>query len=300
MIVNGVRLAKEDIVFLRNSAEIAQKLENKWDRFFAKTIKEHAYKDSDRVSIGGELIPPPFEKMFIEHYFEVSIAALKLAEREKRLSVRLAGPRSLKQIMDLYDRWRKGLWKPKKIVKEAQKIKTKYIESVQKAWKKYSDDFRNGGPETQEDIRKKIQDEAETTTPRAQNIVRTETTRYYNEVRRDYYDKSEDVTHYLFIAVRDKGTTPWCCRGHWSGGSGKKKSIEKQFGSMSGKSGRSGVIYEKGSALLVKETPPIHWQCRSELLPLNKFNPTHRRMIADESMHRENVECYPLPPGWNK
>lgn len=285
MIVNGIRLGKQDQIKLKNSADVAQKLENKWDRIMKKTIREHAEKDADRITIGGDLIPPNFEKLLIEHYFEVQIAALKLAEKETELDKkRLAkAPRSLAEIMELYDKWRKGLYKPKSVVKKAIDIKNKYIGAVQKAWTKYSEDFREGGAETQQDIQKKIQEEAETTIPRAQTIVRTETTRYYNQARRDYYDKGDEVTHYLFLAVRDSATTPWCT----------PRTVD-------GKRGRSGLVYSKDDPLLDKETPPVHWNCRSELLPLNRFNPTHRKLIADKSISRRSHTCTPLPPGWEK
>lgn len=285
MIVNGIQLSSGDVTRLKNSAKIAQALENKWDRIFKKEIKDAAEKDADRITIRGELVPPNFEKLFIEHYFQVQIAALKLAEKETELEkIKLArGPRSLAEIMALYDRWRKGLFKPKAIVKKAADIKKKYIDAVQKAWQKYGEDFRDGGPTTQAEVKDKIQEAAETTTARAETIVRTETTRYYNKARRDFYDRGDEVTHYLFLAVRDSGTTPWC--------SSKV---------TNGKRGRSGLVYAKGDPLLDKETPPCHWNCRSELLPLTQFNPVHRKLIADQSIARRNHVCTPLPPGWNK
>lgn len=43
-----------------------------------------------------------------------------------------------------------------------------------------------------------------------------------------------------------------------------------------------------------------HWNCRSEITPLVKYNPSHRKLIADETRRRENVRCEPLPKGWNK
>lgn len=286
MIVNGIRLSNTDIARLKNAAKVAQSIENKWDLLLKRTIRSHADADSDRVTIGGELVPPNFEKIFIEHYFQTQIESLALAEKESELDqkIKLArAPRSIAEVMALYDKWRKGLFKPKAPLKYAADMKKRYIDAVQKTWKKYSEDFRNGGVQTQEEIKKKVREAAETTVPRAQTIVRTETTRYYNKARREYYDQGDEVTHYLFLAVRDKATTPWC-------------SPLKQ----NGKRGRSGLVYAKDDPLLDKETPPVHWNCRSELLPLNRFNPTHRRLIADESIARRNNACAPLPPGWSK
>lgn len=286
MIVNGIRLGSDDITRLKNSAKVAQDLENRWDLLFQQTIAHHAKLDADRVTAGSQLDPPPFENMMIEHYFRVQIEALQLAEMESELKKkpRLARqPRALSEIIRMYDRWRRGLFKPKGPVARAKELKQKYIESVQSAWKKYSHDFREGGEQTQAEIRGLIREAAKTTTARAQTIVRTETTRYYNQARKAYYDKGDEVTHYLFIAVRDKATTPWCTPGM-----------------VNGKRGRSGLVYAKGDPLLDSEMPPCHWNCRSELLPLNRFNPTHLKLINNAAIARRNHVCTPLPPGWAK
>lgn len=285
MIVNGVRLGSSDISRLKNSAKIAQKIETFWDTKVRRAIDAGSQLDAERISAGAELVPPDFATLFIEHYFQTQIAALQLAEKETELDAkRLAKqPRSLSEIMKMYDRWRKGLYTPKGPLKRAAEIKKKYIDAVQRTWKKYSDDFRNGGEQTQAEIVKEVRDAGRTTIPRAQTIVRTETTRYYNEARRAYYDKGDEVTHYLFLAVRDKATTPWC-------------TSQK----VNGKRGRSGLVYAKTDPLLDSETPPVHWNCRSELLPLNRFNPVHRKLIADPQAQRRNHVCHALPPGWNK
>lgn len=285
MIVNGIRLSASDVARLKNSAKVAQKIETTWDYKIRREIDAGAKLDADRISAGGELSPPDFERLFIEHYFDTQIQALTLAEKETELDTkRLAKqPRTLKQIMDLYDRWRKGLFTPKGPARQAQSIKKAYIAAINATWKAFSYDFRNGGEDVQADIVKQVREAGKSTIPRAQTIVRTETTRYYNDARRAYYDKGGDVTHYLFLAVRDKATTPWC-------------TSQK----VDGKRGRSGLVYAKDDPLLDAETPPVHWNCRSELLPLNRFNPAHRKLIADPAMQRRNHVCHALPPGWNK
>lgn len=307
-----MRLSRSDIVKLKNSAKEAQRVEDKWAAKVTSAISEAAER-----SVNGETYAvPDFERLFIEHWFETNIAAFRVADSEREYDKRprpaprlraayefvllAKAPRSLRDIMRAYDLWRKGLFKPRGPVKSAKAMKELYLKTVAKAWKKYSRDFREGGEQTQAEIKSKVKKAAETTAARANVIVRTETTNYYNKARKDYYDQAEDVTHYMFLAVRDKGTTPWCCRGVWSGDPKKRKQYDKRYGSISGKSGRSGLVYKKGSAILSKETPAIHYGCRSELLPLNRFNPYHQRLIADPKIRRENVECYPLPPDFRR
>jgi SPP1 gp7 family putative phage head morphogenesis protein len=286
MLVNGIRLSVNDVSRLKNSAKVAQALENKWDRRVTRAIAEASRSNAERLPAGGAVEPPDFEGLFIEHYFDVQIAALKLAESEEELESRIRlgrRPKTLADIMSAYDKWRKGISKPSRPLKKANSMKKAYIAAVQAEWNAHSYDFRNGGEDTQAEIRDRIAEAGDTYAGRASTIVRTETTRYYNQARRDYYDKGDVVTHYLFIAVRDKGTTPWCTAQ-----------------TVNGKRGRSGLVYAKGDPLLDRETPPVHWNCRSELLPLNRFNPVHRRLIADESAQRRRHVCTPLPPGWNK
>lgn len=279
-----IRLSSEEWTRLKNAAAKAQAIENKWVSKVESLINsaiDQIKEPKDKV------IPPDFEGMFIAHWFETYITALKIAENESELdkkAPRLASkPKTLAEIMKMYDLWRKGKFKPKGPTKRAKEMKDLYIKSVNRAWKKYSEDFREGGETTQAEIKEKIKESAQTTISRAQTIVRTETTRYYNQARRDYYDKAPDVTHYLFLAIRDKATTPWCTSQ-----------------TVKGKRGRSGLVYAKTDPLLKKETPPIHWNCRSELLPLNRFNPTHKKMIEDNSINRRSHQCTPLPPEWVK
>jgi uncharacterized protein with gpF-like domain len=105
-------------------------------------------------------------------------------------------------------------------------------------------------------------------------IVATETTRYYNDVRHEIYSQSEDINHFLFMSIRDFRTTEWCKT-------------------------RNGLVYKKEDPLYLREKPPCHWNCRSEMVPLTDVNPRHEKMINDPSIARRNNKCKPLPPGWN-
>lgn len=280
--VAGIRLSVDDERRLKNSAAVAQRIENKWDLRVRREIRDAARRAADQVTAGSDPTVPDFERLLIEHYFESTIAGFRVAESDSEERARLAkAPKSLRDIMRLYDQWRRGLWKPKRVARYAERLKEMYLDKVYSSWRKYSADFRDGGEETQVDIQRRIQRAAETTTARAQTIVRTETTRHYNQARRSYYDESKDVTHYLFMAVRDKATTPWCT----------PKTVN-------GKRGRHGLVYAKGDPLLDKETPPCHWNCRSELLPLLPFNPSHRKLINSPSLARRNHTCTPLPKEW--
>lgn len=164
---------------------------------------------------------------------------------------------------------------------EAKRIQKEYLKRVSSVWEEHSYVWRKGDVASQQFVIKAIKEEAAVTSRRAAGIVRTETTNYYNKARKEFYDQSPDITHYLFVAIRDAATSPWC------------SPLTKD-----GYRGRSGLVYSKKDPLCAKERPACHPFCRSEFLPLNRLNPAHLRFIQNESIQRRNHKCYPLLPNW--
>ncbi len=182
-------------------------------------------------------------------------------------------PRTLKSLRRWWDHYRKQGRVPPRQRLMAKKIKDEYIKKVQEVWRRHSDDFLSGNTASVTEAVEAIKTGAGVAYSRAKMIVETETTYYFNKARRQIYDESDDVTHYLFVAIRDHATTKWC-------------------------KSRHGLVYAKGDPILDKETPPIHWNCRSEVLPLLKHVQAHLRLIEDKARRRRNNQCEPLPVGW--
>ncbi len=274
-------LDSNDIHRLSNSASTAEKLEAK----YRSKMKSLFQKVTERTAMsilrhGSPMyVQPDFLDIIMEHWFEVTQAAYRISVNETELrrspynKLARKMPTKLPDLMFQWDSWRKRRISTKSQRDIADKLKQMYLAKVQSVWEKHSHDFVNGSIVQKEEIALKMAAEAQTTYARGKTIVDTETTRYYNKVRRDFYDKSNDVTHYLFVAIRDHRTTKWCKSRHF-------------------------VVYEKGSLYLDKETPPIHWSCRSELLPLTALNPRHLILIKDASKQRKNRNPEPLPKGW--
>lgn len=284
------RLESADLARLKHSAREAQRLETKWDMRVKQYMNWWVAQYVESKAKGTPVVEFDLQKLFEEQYFDVAFESFKIAsgedeieKRYQRLAKPLAPkfPKSLGELRKLYDLWRKGKYSPKRPKKIAQRIQKEYLKRIQSAWDRASQDFQQGKTFNQKEVVKEIQDAAKVSVARAQMTVRTETTNGYNTVRKEYYDQSQDVTHYLFMAVRDKATTPWC----------SPKTTD-------GKRGRHGLVYSKGDPLLKKEKPACHWNCRSEILPLSPKIPSHLRLIKDASIQRRNVECHPLPPGW--
>jgi len=279
-----VRLAKEQ--------DIA---ENSWAKEL-ETLNDQISKMIEGQIKSGTAIKIPleiFERLMLANYFQTVAAAVIGAETEidyiakHAPEVKLAKPpkmkipRSLAEIRELYDQYRKRGRMPKRIREMATQVQKSYLKKVQSAWRKYSASYREGDVATQENVIRRVKQAADTVVSRAKTIVRTETTNYYNQTRREIYDQTDAITHYLFLAIRDQATTRWC----------SDRVVE-------GKRGRHGLVYRKGDPLTNRETPSCHWNCRSEMVPLTPFNPRHKKLIEDESLDRRKHTCYPLPEGW--
>lgn len=284
-----------DQIRLKNSAKMAQELEDFWALKIKSYLEAFTSEAIRKLPETGKIQKPQLEQLFIEHYFDVSIRSMRYAMWEVEPQMYIAPgtgkklarlpaariPKSLADLMRLYDLWRKGKHKPKRQIVEANRVQNEYLKKVRSVWERESEAFRTGDTNTQREVVQAITDQAKTVENRAAMIVRTETTAHYNQARREYYDQSPDITHYLFVAIRDAATSPWCT----------PKTVN-------GYRGRSGLVYSKDDPLLKKETPACHWNCRSELLPLNRLNPAHLRFIQNLSLRRERHTCYPLPRGW--
>lgn len=276
--------------FLRLQANKQDKLEQEWE---VETERMHqkckAYAVESLKKTGKAAVPKGVvEDFLLRHYFQVLGAAAHLADQETDvIEARLSAakkppiPRSLRELKEVFDRYRKSGRLPKGLKDMADQIKKQYLKKTQSIWRKYSEDYRNGDVATQEDVIRKVKRAVDAVEPRAKTIVRTETTNYYNDMKREIYDESDAVTHYLFLAIRDQGTTKWC--------------TDRVQG---GKRGRHGLVYSKGDPLTAQETPACHWNCRSEMVPLSPYNPRHAKLIADQSLNRRQHTCHPLPEGW--
>jgi len=275
-----------DLRAIVRCAKAQDRLESIWVNKMRSFIKRHAQEIIDRAIKVGSLDAAwiDFEPIIVEHSFAAMREALKSTRRLKPVpktrKARLAEgpppaeiPSDLKELRRVYDLWRKKKVIPIRQRILANRIKREFFRRLQGVWLTYSTAFRTGEVGVQKEAITQVMKQADVVFSRAKMIVETETTYYYNRTRREVYDKSDDVTHYLFVAIRDHATTKWC-------------------------KSRHGLVYAKNLEILKRETPPIHWNCRSELLPLTPQNPRHRRLIKSQTRRRNNNNAEPLPKEW--
>lgn len=274
----GVREAT-DVVLLAKRTTI---LERHWVLLAEAEIREAARgvianaRETGRLSFADV----DFGDLLMQHSYAVMREGIESTERRNPVRVeRLAAPpkgkipRSLRALREWWDKYRKGGRMPARQRKEAETLKKAFLDAIQKAWRRHSDDFLSGDTARNTEAVEAIMKAAAVPAARAKMTVETETTYYFNHARREVYDESPDVSHYLFMAVRDHRTTKWCKTRH-------------------------GLVYAKGDPLLDKETPPCHWFCRSELLPLTPHNANHLALIQDRGRSRRHNSPEPLPKGW--
>lgn len=286
----NARLTSKETYEIIHFAKKVHKIERKhvlkvdalWDNLFDISF--------DQIRHGQE---PDLDRAFLdlimEHFIEVTQAAVSSVQKSNlvKTNIRMAAlPKSLKDLMKAWDKWRTKKTPPRYQSAQANQLKKAYLEKLQKVWGNYQDDWA-AGKISKEEIKEKIKKEASTTKSRANTIIETETTRYWNQTRKNIYDEVDTVTHYLYLPIRDAATTPWCYPGVKS---------DKRINSR-GLRGRGRLVYSKNDPELDKVCPS-HWNCRSELVPLTPANDRHKNMINDKTLARRNYQCVPLPQGW--
>lgn len=268
----------DDSVLIYRMAKGVNRKESEWSAKYKKKINDLTESILKNAKKTGrlDLSDVTFEDLVMEHKLDITKIATRDAKNTPAKSALSTVRFSiLKRIREQYDLWRKKGKMPKREKAIADNLKKEYLKRIQAAYKKYGEEFRSGEVYTQDEAVQKIKKSAGVTWARAKTIVNTETTRYYNQARKEFYDDAEGVTHYLFMAIRDSRTTKWCKTRHR-------------------------LVYKKDSLILDKETPPCHWNCRSEILPLTPSNPRHKSYIQDKGSLRENNSPEPLPKGWKK
>jgi len=271
---------------VRLSAADVNKLDSKWKSRFEREMERMTQSILENAAETGRLkfSDVDFQDLVMRHSLDVMQIALDHSvDYQPRVPgpsqlssgspPRAGVPKNFAELRQMWDYFRKKNYIPPRQRALAKRIHDEYLRRVQEYWVRYGEQFRKGTTGERKQAVSEIMKGADVAYTRAKMIVETETTYYYNKTRVNVYDQSDDVTHYLFMAIRDHRTTDWCKTRH-------------------------GLVYSKTDPLFQREQPPCHWNCRSEVLPLTSQNPRHRALIEDRSRWRRNNSPAPLPEEW--
>lgn len=302
-------LGARDTYRIQVSAGVADAMERKWKRRFDKvfetiingTLNLFEWNGPDyNIKGNSDWIFSEIAEALLEHELDVTTYAARTATLPEYVAIEgvtmaaqraPAWPSDTVRIRTLWDRWRRTGKLPGRTAAQAAAVKALYIRRVQTLMQQRASEFIAGKPKAigyndkgtiwnpeafdRAGAKRAIEDEARVSRARASTIIETETTRYYNTTRVNTYNAIDTVVGYYFICVRDHATTEWCLS-------------------------RRHAVLMKTSPLLKRNTPPCHYNCRSELLPLSRLNPAHMKLLNDMSLRAENRVFVPLPPGWNQ
>jgi len=182
-------------------------------------------------------------------------------------------PKNLKNLEQLFrdKRYWPKVMKRSKILTES--LRKQYLQKLRKKFAQVVPKILDGEINPGE-AKKQMMETWNSSKPRVETIFRTETTNYFSKTQVAFFDSDDDIIGFMFDAVKDTGTTGIC-------------------------KARHGLVYRPGTKALQDNTPALHYNCRSHLIPLANI-PENRKLLSDPSRDPKNRSVPPLPPGWRK
>ena len=263
-------LDKQDEIVLGARKAMDRVYEAALDQAIAHFMKTGKYKAPD---LKGVL--PVVQKF----YRSTVSAAVDSSETHAPAKKRLAklpsgdlpeGPRALDRVLTDRRYWQKIMRRARALTERAKK---QYLDALEKQFKKIIPLFEIGDL-SPGDVKKKISETWKSPAARTETIFRTESTRYFASAQVKYFEGNKNVIGFLFTSVRDTSRTPICkCR--------------------------EGLIYRPGSKELENTTPPLHFNCRSHLIPLIN-DEANQRLLDQDARNPAGKTLVPVMPGFGK
>jgi len=263
---------RQNRVVSRFSRELALVMESIVD-----SVWEH-YEKTNHFAL------PSGNKMFNvteEFYRQVIISAvessqytLKLQDGKKRLSKLPVGiPKVVTNIDQIFrdTRYWPKIIRRSKILTD--KLRKEYFGKLKKQFNVIVPLLLRGDV-TPKQAKDKMKDVLKATKPRVETIFRTETTNYFTKTQTAFFEDDEDIIGFMFDAVRDSSNTSICRARH-------------------------GLIYRPKTKLLKENSPALHYNCRSHLIPIAN-TVQNRKLLSDPSRDPSKKSVPPLPKGWRK
>ena len=236
----------------------------------------------ENFSVTGRYKDPNLDKvdaLFLDFYERIVTSSIFTAQETARQQM----PKKLSKHEDMG--LPKGVRKAREVIKDkrfwrrlkkradraSKRYKQRYLKELRKKFAQIIPAFQRGDL-TIKEIKDNLQANMRFTKSRAETVFRTEVTNYYANAQVAYFEEEEAIIGFIFDAVRDSGSTSICRQRH-------------------------GLIYRPNTKLLTKNTPSLHYNCRSHLIPLAN-TAQNRKMLLDPSRDPTKKKVPPLPKGW--
>ena len=263
---------RQAIVVANASQMIFMVLEDAVDQIVTSYNQTGKYVPPDLSALDDKMIL--FYRKVIRSAIVTSEQIKKMQDKKARLNTKPWGiPTQVRKVKDVFEDttyWRKIVARSYGI---SDRLRKAYLGKLKKRFTEIVPMLESGKLEpriVKQEMRKAFQ----ATKARVETTFRTETTNYYGRTQVAYFSEDEDVIGFMFDSVRDNSRTEICRSRH-------------------------GLIYKPGTKLLSENTPALHYNCRSQLIPLAN-TPENRKMVADPSRNPSNKKVVPLPRGWRK
>lgn len=228
---------------------------------------------------GAYEVTDRFYRSVIEEAFYACQEEKEAQIGKKRLAKGPVGiPRKIKKLNDIFGNsiyWQRIMRRSKKLTERLLKA---YLRKLRIKFDDVMPLIREGKI-SPADAKKYMKEEWKAKKPRVETIFRTETTNYFGKTQVEFFKDSEDIIGFLFDSIRDTSRTDICRSRH-------------------------GMIYRRdhsGKESIAYNTPALHYNCRSHLIPLVNSE-ENRRMIEDVSRDpaKNKSKIKPLDPKWRR
>jgi SPP1 gp7 family putative phage head morphogenesis protein len=156
----------------------------------------------------------------------------------------------------------------------SERMKKQYLQKLKRKFNKIVP-MLTRGEISPADAKKEMMNVWGASKSRVETIFRTETTNYFGKVQVNFFQDDDEIIGFLFDSNIDSSITDICRSRH-------------------------GMIFTKehtGKNSLAYNTPALHYNCRSHLIPLAN-TPENRKLLEDVSRDPSKHKLAELPDDW--
>jgi SPP1 gp7 family putative phage head morphogenesis protein len=254
-------------------------------REISEVIKDAVEKIIDTGLFSGQYLQPSLNgiNVIVDRFYvgviEEAYYACKDEKQAQKGKKKLAKgpkgiPRDLENLHQVFQdkKYFKAIMKRSRALSE--RMKKQYLQKLKRKFNKIVP-MLTRGEISPVDAKKEMMNVWGASKSRVETIFRTETTNYFGKVQVNFFQDDDEIIGFLFDSNIDSSITDICRSRH-------------------------GMIFTKehtGKNSLAYNTPALHYNCRSHLIPLAN-TPENRKLLEDVSRDPSKHKLAELPDDW--